>query len=98
MVLDEKLRISTVNHSAEQILQTPLTNLVGLTIEECAEKESKLRMLATEIRIGFNSAEMGEWQRQVLHFSENKDQVLLLRGSHLPQVAPFDYHSNDIAG
>ena len=86
MVFDEKLRISTVNHSAEQILQTPLTNLVGLTIEECAEKESKLRMLATEIRTGFNSAEMGEWQRQVLHFSENKDQVLLLRGSHLPQV------------
>ncbi|SFM31465.1 sensor histidine kinase [Nitrosomonas communis] len=86
MVFDEKLRISTVNHSAEQILQIPLTNLVGLTIEECAEKESKLRMLATEIRIGFNSAEMGEWQRQVLHFSENKDQVLLLRGSHLPQV------------
>ncbi|SDW73984.1 sensor histidine kinase [Nitrosomonas communis] len=86
MVFDEKLRISTVNHSAEQILQTPLTNLVGLTIEECAEKEPKLRVLATEIRIGFNSAEMGEWQRQVLHFSENKDQVLLLRGSHLPQV------------
>lgn len=87
MVFDEKLRMSTVNRSAEQILQISLANLVGLTIEECAEKESKLRMLATEIRRGFNSAEMGEWQRQVLHFSESKDQVLLLRGSRLPQVA-----------
>lgn len=87
MVFDEKLRMSTVNRSAEQILQIPLINLVGLTIEECAEKESKLSMLATEIRRGFNSAEMGEWQRQVLHFSESKDQVLLLRGSRLPQVA-----------
>jgi nitrogen fixation/metabolism regulation signal transduction histidine kinase len=87
MVFDENLRMSTVNRSAEQILQITLTNLVGLTIEECAERESKLSMLATEIRRGFNSAEMGEWQRQVLHFSENKDQVLLLRGSRLPQVA-----------
>ncbi|SDY79454.1 ATP-binding protein [Nitrosomonas sp. Nm58] len=86
MVFDEKLHMSTVNRSAEQILQIPLTNLVGLTIEECAEKESKLRMLATEIRRGFNSAEMGDWQRQVLHFSESKDQILLLRGSRLPQV------------
>lgn len=87
MVFDEKLHISTVNRSAEQILQIPLNNLVGLTIEECAEKEARLRMLATEIRRGFNSAEMGDWQRQVLHFSESKDQILLLRGSHLPQVA-----------
>lgn len=87
IVFDEKLRMSTVNRSAEQILQIKLTNLVGLTIEECAEEESKLRLLATEIRRGFNSAERGDWQRQVLHFSEGKDQVLLLRGSHLPQVA-----------
>lgn len=86
MVFDENLLMSTVNQSAEQILQIPLTNLVGLTIEECAKKESKLQTLAKEIRNGFNSAEMGEWQRQVLHFSENKDQVLLLRGSHLPQI------------
>ena len=87
MVFDEKLRMSTVNRSAEQILQIPMANLVGLTIEECAETEPKLRMLATEIRRGFNSAEMGEWQRQVLHFTESKDQVLLLRGSRLPQVS-----------
>lgn len=87
MVFDENLRMSTVNRSAEQILQITLTNLVGLTIEECSEKESKLSMLAAEIRGGFNSAETGEWQRQVLHFTENKDQVLLLRGSRLPQVA-----------
>ncbi|MCW5600328.1 ATP-binding protein [Nitrosomonas sp.] len=87
MVFDEKLRMSTVNRSAEQILQIPMANLVGLTIEECAETEPKLRMLATEIRRGFNSGEMGEWQRQVLHFTESKDQVLLLRGSRLPQVS-----------
>jgi nitrogen fixation/metabolism regulation signal transduction histidine kinase len=87
IVLDDNLRIRAVNQSAEQILQIPLTRFVGLTIEECTQQETGLRLLAGEIRNGFDSAEANEWQRQVLHFSTDKEQVLLLRGSHLPQAS-----------
>ncbi len=87
IVFDETLRMRAINQSAEQILQIPLVNFEGLTIEECAEQEPGLRLLASEIRNGFDSEEIGEWQRQVLHFSTNKEQVLLLRGSRLPQAS-----------
>lgn len=84
IVFDKALCIRAVNQSAEQILQIPLTRFKGLTMEECAEQESGLRLLAGEIRGGFDSEEIGEWQRQVLHFTADKEQVLLLRGSRLP--------------
>lgn len=87
IVLDETLRMRAVNQSAEQILQLPLVNFEGMTIDECAEHEPKLRLLASEIRKGFDSEEVGEWQRQVLHFSASKEQILLLRGSRLPQTS-----------
>jgi len=85
MVFDDKLKIRTVNRSAEQILQIPLIYLEGLAIDECVEKEPKFHLLASEIQNGFGLTQAGEWQRQVLHFSENKDQVLLLRGTRLPE-------------
>lgn len=85
IVFDKVLRIRAVNQSAEQILQTPLTSFEGLTIEECAKQETGLRLLAGEIRSGFDSEAVGEWQRQVLHFNADKEQILLLRGSRLPQ-------------
>lgn len=87
IVFDKALRIRAVNQSAEQILQIPLISFEGLTVEECAEQESGLRLLAAEIRGGFDSEEAGEWQRQVLHFTADKEQVLLLRGSRLPQAS-----------
>lgn len=87
IVFDKVLRIRAVNQSAEQILQIPLTSFEGLTIEECAKQEAGLRLLAGEIRSGFDSEEVGEWQRQVLHFNADKEQVLLLRGSRLPQAS-----------
>jgi nitrogen fixation/metabolism regulation signal transduction histidine kinase len=87
IVFDETLRMRAVNQSAEQILQIPLVNFEGMTIDECAEHEPKLRLLASEIRKGFDSEEVGEWQRQVLHFSASKEQILLLRGSRLPQTS-----------
>lgn len=85
MVFDDKLKIRTVNRSAEQILQISLIYLEGLAIDECVEKEPKFHLLASEIQNGFGSTQSGEWQRQVLHFSESKDQVLLLRGTRLPE-------------
>ncbi|MDT8363203.1 MAG: ATP-binding protein [Nitrosomonas sp.] len=87
IVFDEDLRMRAINQSAEQILQIPLAKFEGLTVEECIAQEPRLKLLAKEIRIGFASEEAEEWQRQVIHSTANKEQILLLRGSRLPQTS-----------
>lgn len=87
IVFDENLRMRAINQSAEQILQIPLAKFEGLTVEECVIQEPRLTLLAEEIQIGFASEETGEWQRQVMHSTANKEQILLLRGSRLPQTS-----------
>jgi len=85
IVFDENLRMRAINRSAEQILQIPLAKFEGLTVEECVIQEPRLKLLAEEIQIGFTSE--GEWQRQVIHSTTNKEQILLLRGSRLPETS-----------
>lgn len=84
IVFDVAMCMRAINRSAEQILQTPLVDFEGLTIEECAAREPELQLLMEEIGKGFDSESTGEWQRQILHFGADKEQVLLLRGSRLP--------------
>ena len=87
IVFDENLRMRAINKSAEQILQIPLAQFAGLTVEECAIQEPRLKLLAKEIQTGFSLEEKREWQRQVMHSTANKEQILLLRGSRLPQTS-----------
>ncbi|HJT52005.1 MAG TPA: ATP-binding protein, partial [Nitrosospira sp.] len=86
LVFDESLRLRTANLSAEQILNVPLPGLEGLTIEECAMRESGLNAFAYGILEGFHSEIKGEWQRQVERTREDMRQVLLLRGTWLAHV------------
>lgn len=87
LVFDENLCMRTVNLSAEQILKVPLTDLEGLTVEECVARVPQLRSLGNGILEGFNSGKMGEWQRQVERTADGGIQVLLLRGTRLPQIS-----------
>lgn len=87
LVFDDNLCLNTANRSAEQILQIPLISLDGSTIDGCVEKEPQLRTLVTEIQEGFQLAKSGEWERQITRFSENKNQVLLLRGTRMPEIS-----------
>ncbi len=87
IVFDENLRMRATNQSAEQILQIPLARFEGLTVAECVIQQPRLKLLAEEIQIGFASEKTGEWQRQVIHSTANKEQILLLRGSRLPQTS-----------
>lgn len=86
LVFDESLHLRTANLSAEQILNVPLPGLEGLTIEECAMRESELNAFAYGILEGFHSETKGEWQRQVERAREGTRQVLLLRGTWLAHV------------
>jgi nitrogen fixation/metabolism regulation signal transduction histidine kinase len=85
LVFDEELRLRTTNLSAEQILKVPLTHLEGLTMEECVAKAPQLHSLESTILRELHSERAGEWQCQVERSVDEGNQVLLLRGSRLPQ-------------
>ncbi len=85
LVFDSKLYLYKANRSAEQILQVPLISLDGSIIEGCVENEPQLSVLINEIRTGFDSGETDVWQRQITR--SDGSQVLLLRGTRLPQIS-----------
>lgn len=87
LVFDENLHMRNANPSAEQILKVPLSDLEGLTIEECAAREPQLASFKAEILEGFDSGEKGEWQCQVERLRDGVNQVLLLRGTRLPDIS-----------
>ena len=59
LVFDESLHMRNANLSAEQILKVPLSDLEGLTIEECAVREPQLDSFKNEILEGFHSEKKG---------------------------------------
>ncbi|MEK6735639.1 MAG: ATP-binding protein [Pseudomonadota bacterium] len=87
LVFDDRLILSKANRSAEQILQVPIISLDGSVIDGCVDNESQLNTLITEIREGFNSGEAGVWQRQITRVAEGVNQMLLLRGTRLPEIS-----------
>jgi nitrogen fixation/metabolism regulation signal transduction histidine kinase len=87
LVFDEGLRLRTANASAEQILNVPLSGLKGLTVAECAAPEPQLISFIMGILEGFRSQSREEWQCQVDRPRDGVHQVLLLRGTRLPQVS-----------
>ncbi len=87
LVFDDGFCLDTANRSAEQILQIPLISLDGSTIDGCVEKEPQLTVLVAEIRQRFKSEPVDEWQRQITRSEDGSNQVLLLRGTRLPQIS-----------
>ncbi|MBX3639092.1 MAG: HAMP domain-containing protein [Nitrosomonas sp.] len=87
LVLDEQLNLIKANRSAEKILQAPLISLDGSVIDGCIEKEPQIKTLIIEARNGFNSGETGMWQRQITRINDGNNQVLLLRGTRLPEIS-----------
>ncbi|MDR4516777.1 MAG: ATP-binding protein [Nitrosomonas sp.] len=87
LVFDEQLTLIKANRSAEQILQTPLISLDGSVIDGCIENEFQVESIVAEIRAGFNSGETGMWERQMTRSDDGNNQVLLLRGTRLPEIS-----------
>lgn len=87
LVFDDQLVLSKANRSAEQILQVPLISLDGSIIEGCVDNEPQLNILVAEIKAGFNSGVTGVWQRQLTRLEDGRNQVLLIRGTRLPQIS-----------
>jgi nitrogen fixation/metabolism regulation signal transduction histidine kinase len=91
LALDNELRLRSVNTSAAQILSAPLQEMVRLTLNQIAEKYRLLSSFCHTVIESINDSGGGEWQRQIERLSKNGTQILLIRGTRLPQGGEAGY-------
>ena len=91
LALDEELRLRSVNTSAAQILGAPLQEMQRMPLSQIAEKYGLLKSFCQTVTEAFGETTNGEWQRQIERISRNGNQILLLRGTRLPQGGEAGY-------
>jgi nitrogen fixation/metabolism regulation signal transduction histidine kinase len=87
LAFDGGLRLRSATPSAGQILDTDFSALLGRSLDEWGAHDAALEGLARSIRAGLESGETVEWEQQVERELKGGSQVLLLRGTRLPQSA-----------
>ena len=85
LALDHEMRLRSVNTSAAQILAAPLQEMQRMSLIQIAEKYALLRSFCQTVMEAFGATGSGEWQRQIERLSRNGNQILLMRGTRLPQ-------------
>lgn len=83
LVVDEQLRLRSINASAGQILDLSVQDVSGKSLEELAESHVLLKTFFVAVRQGLETNQAATWQQQIQRMSKNGDQVLLLRGTRL---------------
>ncbi len=91
LALDDELRLRSVNPSAAQILGVPLQEMLRMPLNQIAEKYSLLGSFCQTVTEAFGETPNGEWQRQIERLSKNGVQILLMRGTRLPQGGEAGY-------
>ena len=91
LALDDQFRLRSVNTSATHILGAPLEEMQRMTLQQIAEKFNLLQSFCETITAAFAETNDGEWQRQIERLSKNGDQILLIRGTHLPRGTEAGY-------
>ena len=91
LALDYKFRLRSVNPSAAQILSAPLQEMQNMSIGEIAVKNSLLSSFCNTITEAFAKTDGGEWQRQIERLSRDGNQILLMRGTRLPEGGEAGY-------
>jgi nitrogen fixation/metabolism regulation signal transduction histidine kinase len=91
LALDHELRLRSVNTSAAQILAAPLQEMQHMSLHQIAEKFGLLRSFCLTIVDAFGATDSGEWQRQIERLSRNGTQILLMRGTRLPEGGEAGY-------
>jgi len=91
LALDEELRLRSVNTSAAQILGVPLQEMQRMSLSQIAEKYGLLKSFCQTVAEAFGETTNGEWQRQVERMSRHGNQILLMRGTRLPQGGEAGY-------
>ena len=90
LAFDAGLRLRSANLSATEILGLNVEPLIGQPLASWAEREPTLAGLGEEIRDAFD-ANTGEWEQQVERKGAGGTQVLLLRGTRLPEPSETGY-------
>lgn len=91
LALDDELRLHSVNTSAAQILAAPLQEMQRMSLSQIAGKHSLLSSFCNAVIEAFGETTNGEWQRQIERLSRNGTQILLIRGTRLPQGGEAGY-------
>ena len=91
LALDHELRLRSVNTSAEHILTAPLQEMQHMSLNQIAERYSLLSSFCHTVMDAFAETAGGEWQRQIERLSRNGNQILLMRGTRLPQGGEAGY-------
>jgi len=87
LVFDEERNLRAANHSAGAILGIDFAPLIGVAAERWPEAAPGLAQLGREIAGAFQRGARSEWEQQVERPLRGRTQLLLLRGTRLPQGA-----------
>lgn len=88
---DGDLRLRSVNTSAGQILSAPMGEMARMNLNEIAAQYPLLDSFCRTIHDAFQEVDNGEWRKQIERLSKNGTQILLMRGTRLPQGAEAGY-------
>jgi nitrogen fixation/metabolism regulation signal transduction histidine kinase len=85
LAFDDELNLRAANHSAGAILGVDFAPLIGTPAARWPEPALGLAQLGREIAGAFQRAAGTEWEQQVERPLRGRTQLLLLRGTRLPQ-------------
>ena len=85
LAFDEEMNLRAANRSAGAILGADLTPLIGSAVRRWPGSVPGLAELGREIAAAFERAGGAEWEQQVERPLQGRTQLLLLRGTRLPQ-------------
>jgi two-component system, NtrC family, nitrogen regulation sensor histidine kinase NtrY len=91
LAFDDALELRAANRSAGTILGVDFASLMGAAPQRWPELAPGLSELARTISTAFEDAGEREWSKQVERRSRNSRQLLLLRGTQLPQSTERGY-------
>ncbi|MGQ0524041.1 MAG: HAMP domain-containing protein, partial [Betaproteobacteria bacterium] len=87
LAFDDRLRLRSANPSAAHILGIDCGPLHGITAQQWGERDATLAALGEGIAQAFERAGAKEWEQQIERNTGGEAQILLLRGTRLPQGA-----------
>ena len=87
LAFDEELNLRAANRSAGAILGIDFAPLVGIAAPRWPEMAPGVPELGREIAAGFERAGTAQWERQAERPLLGRTQLLLMRGTRLPQGA-----------
>ncbi|MBI2312929.1 MAG: HAMP domain-containing protein [Betaproteobacteria bacterium] len=91
LALDHDLSLRSANPRSGQILGAELRELEGQPLGRWDERVPDLGPFSRELKEALKGANSGDWQREIERTARGRLQVLLVRGTRLPEAAGQGY-------